>query len=97
MSRPSGHEAEALRIAEGLLGRRPHRLEAFWPTVGGDDSHGFRAAYGTDHDPQDDLGRFYLLAILVFEKLLFYDPAALRGRWAITTLKGNLRVIGGGR
>ena len=55
----------------------------------------FRAAYGTEHDPNDLLGRFYLLAILAFEKLLFYDPSTQRGRWAIRTLHDNLRVIGG--
>jgi aminoglycoside phosphotransferase (APT) family kinase protein len=47
----------------------------------------FRRAYGTDHDPDDDLGRFYLLAILAFEKLLFFDPASPRGRWATGKLK----------
>ena len=55
----------------------------------------FRAAYGTDHDLDDALGRFYVLAILVFEKLLFYDPHSQRGEWAIRTLKDNLRMIGG--
>lgn len=97
MSQQSSHEAGALRIAESLLGRPPTRLEAFRPTVGGDDSYSFRTAYGTDHDPQNDLGRFCLLAVLVFEKLLFYDPSTPRGRWAITTLKDNLRVVGGRR
>ncbi len=47
----------------------------------------FRAAYGTNHDPDDLLGRFYLLAILLFEKLLFVDPACPRGHWAIETVK----------
>ena len=47
----------------------------------------FRAAYGTDHDPDDPLGRFYLLCILVFEKLLWFDPGSARGRWAIATVK----------
>ncbi len=56
----------------------------------------FRAAYGTDHDPQDRLGRFYLAAILLFEKLLFFDPATDRGRWAIRTLKDVLRSFDSG-
>ena len=47
------------------------------------DTDRFRAAYGTDHNPDDPLGRFYLLAILLFEKLLFFDPASPRGRWAV--------------
>ena len=55
----------------------------------------FRAAYGTGHDPGDEIGRFYLLAILVFEKLLFYDPGSPRGRWALRALRENLRTIGG--
>jgi hypothetical protein len=55
----------------------------------------FRAAYGTDHDPNDPLGRFYLVAILAFEKLLFYDPGSSRGRWAIRMLKDSLGAIGG--
>jgi aminoglycoside phosphotransferase (APT) family kinase protein len=52
----------------------------------------FRAAYGTDHDPQDDLGRFYLLAILVFEKLLWLDSNSEQGQWAIETVKDMLRT-----
>ena len=55
----------------------------------------FRAAYGTNHDPQDRLGRFYLAAILVFEKLLFFDPASARGRWAIGTVRGILNGFEG--
>jgi hypothetical protein len=50
----------------------------------------FREAYGTEHDPSDPLGRFYLAAILVFEKLLFFRPGEPRTRWAIETLKGVL-------
>jgi hypothetical protein len=57
----------------------------------------FRAAYGTDHDPGDMVGRFYLVAVLVFEKLLFCDPGSPRGQWAIRTLKDNVQVIGGRR
>jgi hypothetical protein len=52
----------------------------------------FRAAYGTTHDPHDPLGRFYLATILLFEKLLFYDPASPRGRWAIRTVRDLLPV-----
>ncbi len=33
---------QASTLAERLLGRRPDRLEAFLPAVGGDDSHSFR-------------------------------------------------------
>jgi aminoglycoside phosphotransferase (APT) family kinase protein len=55
----------------------------------------FQAAYGTGHDLNDPLRRFYLVAILVFEKLLFYDPGSRRGHWAIRALKDNLRAIGG--
>ena len=51
----------------------------------------FRAGYGTDHDPNDARGRFYLVAVLLFEKLLFFDPASPRGRWAIDTVKSILR------
>lgn len=54
----------------------------------------FKAAYGTDHDPNDLLGRFYLVAILIFEKLLFYDPSTQRGRWAIRTVKRLLEIFG---
>ena len=53
----------------------------------------FRAAYGTDHDPQDDLGRYYLLAVLVFEKLLWFDPGSERGRWAITKARDILETF----
>ena len=55
----------------------------------------FRAAYCTDHDPRDPLGRFYLAGILLFEKLLFFDPTSLRGRWAIETVKGILDSFDG--
>jgi Phosphotransferase enzyme family len=54
------------------------------------DTSRFRAAYGTDHDPYDEIGRFYLLAILLFEKLLFYRPDSERGKWAIGTVKSLL-------
>ena len=54
----------------------------------------FRAAYGTDHDPQDDLGRFYLLAILIFEKLLWLDPGSDRGRWSIARARDILETFG---
>lgn len=47
----------------------------------------FRQAYGTDHDPHDATGSFYLAAILLFEKLLFFRPCEARGAWAIRTLK----------
>lgn len=53
----------------------------------------FRAAYGTAHDPDDEVGQFYLLAILIFEKLLFYSPGSARGRWAIETVKRLLRGL----
>ena len=55
----------------------------------------FRAGYGTDHDPGDALGRFYLAGILLFEKLLFFDPASPRGRWAIDTVRNILDSFGG--
>jgi len=54
----------------------------------------FRAAYGTNHDPRDGLGRFYLAGILLFEKLLFFDPSSQEGRWAIETVKSILRSFG---
>ncbi len=50
----------------------------------------FRESYGTRHDPEDPIGQFYLLSILVFEKLLFFDPHSPRGQWAIKTVKGIL-------
>ena len=55
----------------------------------------FRAAYGTDHDPKDPLGRFYFVGILLFEKLLFFDPASSRGCWAIDTVKSILDTFEG--
>lgn len=55
----------------------------------------FRAAYGADHDPGDSLGRFYLAAVLLFEKLLWLDLASQKGRWAIGTVKHILRTFGG--
>lgn len=55
----------------------------------------FRAAYGTNHDPQGSLGRFYLLAILFFEKLLWLDPESAIGRWAIGTAKKMLASFEG--
>jgi len=55
----------------------------------------FRAAYGTEHDCLDDLSRFYLLAILVFEKLLWLDPASRIGRWATQAVRHILLTVGG--
>jgi aminoglycoside phosphotransferase (APT) family kinase protein len=57
-------------------------LDRFWD--------GYGAKYGSD----DSLGHFYLAAILLFEKLRFYDPQSARGRWAIATIKGILRDLG---
>jgi aminoglycoside phosphotransferase (APT) family kinase protein len=53
----------------------------------------FRAGYGTDHNSCDEVGRFYLLAILLFEKLLFFDPDSPRGQWAIGTAKRLLATF----
>lgn len=39
-------------------------------------------------------GRFYLVAILVFEKLRIYDPTSELGAWAVATLKQLLRELG---
>jgi hypothetical protein len=50
----------------------------------------FRAAYGTNHDPGDELGRFYMIVALLIEKLLIYDPQTPRGAWAIRTVKDVL-------
>jgi len=47
----------------------------------------FRDGYGTDHDPDDPVGRFYLAAVLLFEKLLSAKPDEPPGRWAIETVK----------
>jgi hypothetical protein len=55
----------------------------------------FRAAYGTDHDPSDRLGRFYLAAILLCEKLLWFDPASREGSWAIRRVKEILEGFRG--
>lgn len=65
-----------------------------WPSLF--DMDRFRRAYGTDHDPRDPRGRFYLVGILVFEKLLFFDPASPRGEWALGTLKSLLKTFPGG-
>jgi hypothetical protein len=51
----------------------------------------FWAGYGAEYGSDDPLGRFYLAAILLFEKLRFYEPASPRGRWAIATVKSIVR------
>ena len=51
----------------------------------------FRAAYGTNHDPDDPVGRFYLAAVLLFEKLLSAKPDEPPGRWAIETVKDIIK------
>ena len=66
-------------FAEYPFAREPFNLERFWE------------AYGVVYDPQSPLARFYLAAILLFEKLRFYDPASPRGQWAILTVKDILR------
>jgi hypothetical protein len=53
----------------------------------------FRAGYGANHDPEDEIGRFYLLAILIFEKLLFYKLETRRGAWAIAKVKELLQTL----
>jgi len=47
----------------------------------------FREAYGTDHNPKDDLGRFYLAAILALDELAGAGTDSLKGKWALATLK----------
>jgi hypothetical protein len=59
--------------------RRKFDLDRFWSGYGG--------VFGSD----DVLGCFYLAAVLLFEKLLFYDPASGQGRWAIATVRRILR------
>ena len=54
----------------------------------------FRAAYGTEHDADDVLGRFYLAAMLVFMKSWYFtDPNDARGPWALQTLKDILAEL----
>ena len=55
----------------------------------------FRAAYGADHDPDDAVGRFYLAAVLLFAKLLFFKLGDLRTVWAVQTLEDILASFSG--
>ena len=59
------------------------------------DMHRFRQAYGTTHNPRDDVGRFYLAAMLVFDELPNCDPMTLRGQWQIITLRSVLDTFDG--
>jgi hypothetical protein len=54
------------------------------------DMERFRFGYGATHETDDAVGRFYLVAILLFEKLLFFKPDSPRGRWAIEKVRNNL-------
>ncbi|MHB9107146.1 MAG: phosphotransferase family protein [Armatimonadota bacterium] len=47
----------------------------------------FRDAYGDDYCADDPVARFYLAAILVFEKLLYFRQGEPRFQWAIEKLK----------
>jgi aminoglycoside phosphotransferase (APT) family kinase protein len=100
LDRVSGRILAVVDYVESMAG--DPRWELAWvdfyfaqypPARPGFDMARFRAAYGTDHNPDDRLGRFYLLAILVFEKLLFYSPASPRGSWAVSTLKRTIREL----
>ena len=42
---------------------------------------------------EERLGRFYTLAILIFEKLLFYKAETRRGAWAITEMVKLLNAL----
>ncbi|HEX4213155.1 MAG TPA: aminoglycoside phosphotransferase family protein [Candidatus Dormibacteraeota bacterium] len=53
----------------------------------------FWAGYGAEHGSEDLLGRFYLMAVLLFEKLRFYEPDSPRGRWAVATVRRLLRTL----
>lgn len=55
----------------------------------------FRAAYGTDHNPRDALGRFYLAALLAFDEMPNWDPTSLSARWGIATLKSIVDTFAG--
>jgi hypothetical protein len=65
------------------------RFEHFLPF----DMTRFRAAYGTDHNLRDPIGRFYLAMILSLEAVPTYDPTSLGHRWAVLTLKTVLRTF----
>ena len=54
------------------------------------------ARHGVDADARriaDELGRFYLVAVLLFEKLLFFEPESPRGRWAIQTVRDTVAAL----
>lgn len=51
----------------------------------------FFAGYGAQEEAEAPLDEFYLVAVLLFEKLRFYKPDSPRGRWAIETVKHLLR------
>jgi aminoglycoside phosphotransferase (APT) family kinase protein len=98
---PDGHIAAVVDYVESSAG--DPRWELAWVDFYFDvypfdrrrfDMARFRAGYGTDHDPHDEVGRFYTLAVLVFEKLLFYKPETRRGAWAIATAKELLKSLG---
>jgi hypothetical protein len=89
---PDGRIAAILDYVESMAG--DPRWELAWVDFyfslypydrPGFDLARFRAGYGAEHDPEDEVGRFYTLAILLFEKLLFYRPETRRGAWAIAT------------
>lgn len=50
----------------------------------------FRAAYGTDHNSRDALGRFYLAIILVCDEIPGSDPSSPKGQWSIATFRSIL-------
>ncbi|MFZ0215402.1 MAG: aminoglycoside phosphotransferase family protein [Candidatus Dormiibacterota bacterium] len=94
----SGHIRAVLDYSESMAG--DPRWELAWVRFYFADCAGtsptfdlarFWAGYGAEYGAEDPLGRFYLAAILLFEKLRFYDPNTPRGRWAIATVRHILR------
>jgi aminoglycoside phosphotransferase (APT) family kinase protein len=54
------------------------------------DVHRFRAAYGTDHNSRDALGRFYLAIILACDEIPGCDPTSPKGQWSIAAFRSIL-------
>jgi len=50
----------------------------------------FRAAYGTEHNSRDALGRFYLSVLLACDEMPSCDPASPKGQWSIATFRSIL-------
>ena len=53
----------------------------------------FRESYGVTHDPDDQIGRFYVLMVLLFERFFYSYVAGQRGKYHLDEIRSRLHTF----